>query len=82
MEDYYWLAVVCNIRRARNKCVRLMQLLVIEVADAWLSIMFYVAVLQAVLLSGSETWVMYPFIGRTLGGFHHRVAYGLMGRQL
>ena len=29
----------------------------------------------------SETWVIYPLIGRTLGGFHHRVSCRLMGSQ-
>ena len=43
--------------------------------------MLYVEVVQAVLLYGLETWVMYPHIGRILGSFHHRVARRLMGRQ-
>ena len=40
------------------------------------------AVFQAVLLYGSETWVMTPRIGSTLGIFHHRVARILTVRQL
>ena len=43
--------------------------------------MFYVSVVQKFLQYGSEMWIMYPRIGRTLGGFHHRVAHRLMGRQ-
>ena len=52
-----------------------------EVADAWTPGMFYNAVLQPVLLYGSEIWVMLPRIGRTLVGFHHRVVHILTGRQ-
>ena len=35
---------------------------------------FYVAVVQAVHLFGSETWVMTPRLEKTLEVFHHRVA--------
>ena len=41
----------------------------------------YVAVVQAVILYGSVTWVMTPHIGRVWGVFHHRVAHRLKGRQ-
>ena len=41
----------------------------------------YVTVVQAVMIYGSETWVITPYIGRVLGGFHHRVACRLTGRQ-
>ena len=43
--------------------------------------MLCVEVVQEVLLYGSETWVMYPRIGRTLEGFHHRVSHRLRGRK-
>ena len=36
--------------------------------------MVYIAVVQAVMLYGLETWVMSPRIDRALGGFHHKVA--------
>ena len=32
---------------------------------------FYVAVVQAVLLFGSETWVLNPRLNKSLAGFHH-----------
>ena len=35
---------------------------------------FYKVVIQAKLLFGGESWVVSPLIGRTLGGFHYRVA--------
>ena len=34
---------------------------------------FYKVVVQATLMFGTETWVMYLRIGRNLGGFHHRM---------
>ena len=34
---------------------------------------FYKAVVQANLLFDEELWVTHHWIGRTLGGFHHRV---------
>ena len=42
----------------------------------------YLAVVQSVLLYRSETWVLTPHMQRVLGGFHHRVACRLTGRQL
>ena len=42
---------------------------------------FYKAVVQEILLFGLETWVMKPRIGRTLGGFQHRVAHSMSGMQ-
>ena len=39
------------------------------------------AAVLAVMLYGLETWVMTPCIKRFLGGFHHRVALRLTGRQ-
>ena len=34
---------------------------------------FYEEAVQAVLLFGSETWVMTPWMEKALKGFHHRV---------
>lgn len=42
---------------------------------------FYLTVVQAVLLFGSEMGVMSPFIGRTMGGFHHQIICRLIGSQ-
>ena len=50
-----------------------------EGADARTLGVLYVAVVHSVLLHGSDMWVPYPCIGRTLGRFHHRVARRLMG---
>ena len=40
------------------------------------------AVVQAVLICGSYMWVMFPFIGRTLGVFRHWMVFWLTGLQL
>ena len=40
---------------------------------------FNKALVQATLIFGADTWVVTPRIWRTLGSFHHRVAYRLAG---
>ena len=42
---------------------------------------FYLAVVQAVLLFGAETWFIILRIGRILGRFHHRVTRRLAGMK-
>ena len=56
-------------------------MLIREVAYDWTLEKFYVAVIQEVLLYGSDTWVLTPRMQMLLGRFHHRVACRLMGRQ-
>ena len=55
-------------------------MLVWEGADAQTLVIFYIAVVHAVLLYGSETWFMTLRIGRNLVGFHHQVVRRLMRR--
>ena len=43
--------------------------------DAWVCMMFYKAVVQAVLLFGSETWVLTPSAMKVLAGFQIRSAW-------
>ena len=45
------------------------------------SVLFYKAVVQAVLLYGLEKWFLTPWMVRTLGALYHRVAHRLMGQQ-
>ena len=40
---------------------------------------FYEAVVQAVLLFGSETWVLTPQLEKSLEGFHRRAAQRMAG---
>ena len=73
--------MVYNLLKAWWKWSRLTQVLSREGSDAWTSVQIYLAVVQSVLLYGSETWVVTPCIGRLLGRFHHRVAHNLTYRQ-
>ena len=43
---------------------------------------FNKAKVHATLVFGSDTWVMKPRIGRTLGGFHYRVDCCMEGMKL
>ena len=81
VSDDDWLEVVRNLSRAQQKWAQLTRVLGRVGVDAWTLGMLYAAVVQAVFLDGSETWVMTPRIGRDLGGFHHRVARRLTGRK-
>ena len=67
-----WPAVVSNIQKALKKWARLSTVLGREGMDARTSGIFYLAVVQAVILFGSEMWVIFPRIGRMIGGFYHR----------
>ena len=74
-------AVLHNLRRAQKKWARLTRVLGREGEDARTSGIFYVEVVQVVLLYGLKTWLMSPRIGRTLGGFHHRVSRRMTRRK-
>ena len=52
-----------------------------EEADARTLGNIYLAVVQSVLLYGSETWILNPRMQMVLGGFHQRVARRMMGQQ-
>ena len=80
-EDDAWPAVVRNLRRARQNWVRMTRILIREVSDAQAPGQIYLAVVQSIIMYGSETWVLTPRMKIVLGGFHHRVARRLMGRQ-
>ena len=68
--------MVSNLQKARLSWV-----LGQEGADPRTSGTFYKAVVQTTLLFGAETWVVFPRIGKTFGGFHHRVDRRLAGMQ-
>ena len=60
----------------------MMRVLSREGAYSQTIVIFYVEVVQAVLLYRLEMWVISLRIWRTLGGFHHQVDYRLIGEQL
>ena len=68
-----------NLGKARLMWGRLSRVLRKENASAKVSGMFYKATVQAVLLFGSETWVMTPALLRGLEGFHVRAARRMTG---
>ena len=79
--DYDWPEVVDNIRKAWSRWAHFSIISGREGADPWTSGIFYKAVFQANLLFGSENWVVTPRIGRTVSGFHHRMAHCLVVMQ-
>ena len=76
-----WVEVVGNPRKARKSWERLSRILGQEGGNPWVSGMLFKAVVQEVLIFGSETWVTTPHMGRALGGFHKRVARRITERQ-
>ena len=75
----YWPEVEQNLRRARVNWVQLVNILGREVADRRTAGIFYVAVVQEVLLFGSDMWVMTPRLEKALGGFRHRSVRQMVG---
>ena len=73
--DEDWPAVVGNLRKVQKQWVGMLKILGWERAYPHISGNFYKAVVQVTLLFSAESWVMSPRIGRTLGGFHHRVVF-------
>ena len=67
--DDDWPAVVGNLKKARKSWACLTRSLRREGANPRVSGMVFKAVVQAVLIFGSETWVLNPRMGRALGSF-------------
>lgn len=78
--DSDWPALHRNLAKARAKWAMISKVLVREGATPVISGKFYKAVVQAVLLYGSDTWVWTEPMLNALRGFHHRVARRLSGR--
>ena len=79
--DDDWPVVVGNLRKGRREWAQLTRVLGREGKDARTLGQIYMVVIQLVMLYRSETWMTTPHIGRVLGGFHHKVARKMMGRQ-
>ena len=80
--DDDWPAVSGNINKARRSWGWLARVLGREGADPKVSRTFYIAVTQAVLLLGSETWVLTARMEKALDTFQSRVARKIKGRQM
>ena len=73
--DDDWPAVVGNLREARKRWARMSRILGWEGELPRTYGKFY-------KLFGTESWVMSPKIGRTLGGLHNRVDLRMANMQL
>ena len=74
-------AAVENLRKAGRKWERMSRIIGWEGVNVQTYGKIFKAVVQEVLLLGSETWMVLPRTGRTLGSFHHIVESRLMGHQ-
>ena len=69
-----WMAVCYNLATARKKWGRLRTILIIETSSRKPMANFYKAVVQQVLLYGSETWTLSTAMLSKLNSFHHQCA--------
>jgi hypothetical protein len=79
--DSDWPTLYKNLQKARAKWAIIAKVLVRDNATPRVSGMFYKAVVQAILLYGSESWVITPAMIKVLDSFHHRVARRITGRM-
>jgi hypothetical protein len=69
-----WPALYKNLRKAQGKWALIScPLLKTGVSPRYVGY-FYKAIVQTVLLYGSETWTVTPQMIETLNGFHHKIA--------
>ena len=62
-------AVVRILVKSRAMWRRVTSILSREGAELRVSVFFFKAMVQLILIFGAETWVVIPRIGRVLGGF-------------
>ena len=74
-------AIRCNLKRARAVWGRLSTIIAKECVPPPVAGMFYQAVVAAVLLYGSKTWVISTYDPRALEGFHVEAARRLTGMR-
>ena len=79
--DDDWPAVAENIWKARMSWGHFAQVLGRKGADPKVSLSFYTAVTQQVLLFGAETWVLTKKMESALYAFQGRVARRLTGQK-
>ena len=68
-----------NLQKAQGKWGRLVKIIGSEGKNWRMMGRFYVAVVQAVLIFGYETWVMTPWFDKSLESFHHRSVQRMTG---
>jgi hypothetical protein len=77
--DNDWAAARLNLQKAIKRWAMISRVLTRESASPRISVLFYKATIQTVLLYGSETWVMTGEILQMLTSFHHGIAQRLTG---
>ena len=70
-----------NLRKASKSYTEMTRILSPEGTDPRISGLFFKAFVQAVLIFGSEMWVLTPRMERALGRFKHRIAQQISGSQ-
>jgi hypothetical protein len=70
-----------NLKKARKSWGRVSRILRAENASPQDCGVFYIAIVQAVLLFGSETWKLSPLSLKSLEGFHIRAARCMAGKM-
>ena len=81
-DDDDWPAVRANIRKARARWGQVARILSREGANAGTMAYFYKAVVQAVLLYGSESWVMTQKMWKAVDSFHSSCARYIAGDHI
>ena len=76
-----WPEVQRKLRREKGKWGRLEKILGWKEADRRTAGRFYVAVVQAVLLFGSKTWVLTPRLEKAIEVFHQRETHQMAGME-
>jgi hypothetical protein len=79
-DDDDWLAVLRNVAKTQQRLAYISRILRREGATSKISTMFYKAVIQKILLFGSESWVLAPIMLGKLEGFHQQIARWLTSR--
>ena len=81
-DDDDWPAIRTNIKKARMRWGQVARILSREEATSGTMAYFYKAIVQAVLLYGSESWVLTERMRKALNSFHHRCARYIAGEHI
>ena len=79
--DDTWTAVAGNLRKSKKSWVQMTRILGREGSYPNVSGLLFKAVIRAMFLFRSETWVLTPWMDQALGSFKHGVSQQLTGRQ-
>ena len=78
-EYYDCTAVIRNLMKLRMIWRRMSRIMIRERERLQVTVFFFKAVAQLVLLFGAETWVVTPRMGWFLGSFQDQVTWRLVG---